>query len=339
LDKFSHGGDRQSIAKELNCEVDEIIDLSSNINFIKPKIDIDFNTLAISSYPTYDKLYDTISKHYDVYSNQIELFNGASSAIFSLFRYLDNKTCYIYSPAYLEYKKSAQLFNYNIKLINRFTNIEYEVEKDSLIVFVNPSTPDGAFYDIDTLMKMWIDKNCTIIIDESFLEFTYYNSIIHYIKKYDKLYIIKSMTKFYSSAGIRIGAILSSKDNIANIKKTEPLWKISQFDQNYIMEVLKDKDFGNISREINIKNKNLLTNYLLSSKYISKIYPSDANYILVELKSINAKEFQNLIKPHKIIVRDCSNFDFLDDNFIRIAIKSEEDIMKLINAIKIMKLL
>ncbi len=57
MKKFEHGGDINSFAKELNCDIKQIIDLSSNINFIKPKIDFDFTSLDISSYPDYKKNY------------------------------------------------------------------------------------------------------------------------------------------------------------------------------------------------------------------------------------------------------------------------------------------
>ena len=328
LETFSHGGDILSFAKELNCNTDEIIDLSSNINFIKPEVNLDFNNLNISSYPSYDSLYNKIATLYNVDENQMELFNGGSSAIFSLFRFFETNHLYIYSPAYLEYKKAGRKFNYTIEFINRFVELDKDVANNSLVVFVNPSTPDGSFYDIDNLMKKWMDKNCTILIDESFLDFTSHPSVIKYLKSYDKLYILKSMTKFYSSAGIRLGTIISSSKNIEKLKENEPLWKISQFDSNYIQSALEDKNFSKISKAINIRNKELLTTVLKSSKYVKDIYPSSANYVLVHLKNIDAVKFQELLKPHKIMIRDCSNFDFLDDSFIRVAVKSEKNILQ-----------
>jgi threonine-phosphate decarboxylase len=331
---FSHGGDIESFAKDLNCNTNDIIDLSSNINFLKPDINIDFNLLNISSYPSYDILYNIIAELYDVNEQQIELFNGGSSAIFSLFRFFNTNHCFIYSPAYLEYKKAAIKFNYTIEYINRFIDLDKDVSKNALIVFVNPSTPDGTFYDIDKLMTKWIKKDCTILIDESFLDFTSFESVIKYLKSYDKLYILKSMTKFYSSAGIRLGTIISSKENIIELKKYEPMWKISQFDQAYIKNAIKDKQFSTISRAINVKNKELLVHALNSSKYISHILPSHANYILAQLKDIDAKAFQELLKSYKIMIRDCTNFDFLDNSYIRIAVKSEKNINLLEIALK-----
>ena len=319
---FEHGGQIEKFAFDLGCKVSEIIDLSSNINFVKPQINVDFNTLDISSYPTYDKLYEKIAFNYGVQTSQIELFNGGSSAIFTLFKHLALQTCTIYSPAYLEYKKASLNFGYELHTINRFENIEENVKENSLVIFVNPSTPDGKYYDLEELMKVWIEKSCTILIDESFLDFCDKPSAIKYLETYDKLYILKSMTKFYSSAGIRVGTIVSTKQNVEKLKRFEPMWKLSQFDSNYLQAALDDKLFKNISKAINIKNKIELENILKNSTLVEEIFESSANYLLVKLANLNAKEFQEKLKPYKIMVRDCSNFDYLDDRFVRIAVKS-----------------
>ena len=319
---FEHGGQIEKFAFDLGCSVSEIIDLSSNINFVKPQINIDFNTLDISSYPTYDKLYEKISSNYGVKSSQIELFNGGSSAIFTLFRHLALETCTIYSPAYLEYKKAALNFGYELHTINRFENINENVKENSLVIFVNPSTPDGKYYDVEELIQTWIKKSCTILIDESFLDFFFFLISIKYLETYDKLYILKSMTKFYSSAGIRVGTIVSTKENIEKLKEFEPMWKLSQFDSNYLQAALDDKLFKNLSKEINIKNKIELENILRNSSLIEEIFESSANYVLVKLKNLSAKEFQEKLKPYKIMVRDCSNFDYLNSSDVRIAVKS-----------------
>ena len=86
LEEFAHGGGVEQFAKELGCHASEVIDLSSNINFIKPVINIDFNKLDISAYPTYDRLYQSIANNYTIAPENIELFNGGSSAIFTLFK-------------------------------------------------------------------------------------------------------------------------------------------------------------------------------------------------------------------------------------------------------------
>ncbi len=336
MKKFEHGGDIKSFAKELKCPANEIIDLSSNINVIQPNCKVDFNTLSISAYPNYEKLYKKIAKHYGVNKNQLELFNGGSSAIFTLFRHLGLKHCTIYSPAYLEYKKASVIYNYKLNLINRFQSKSSKIKKNSLVIFVNPSTPDGQYYDIKKLLKLWKKKNCTVLIDESFLEFINKGSkasAVEFTKEYDKLYILKSMTKFYSSAGIRIGTLLSNKNNIEKLKAKEPMWKLSQFDMNYILSVIKDKAFVKKTIQTTKKNRQQLNSALKKYTFIKKVYKSSANYLLVELQDIDANALQEDLKTFKIMIRSCENFDFLNKYHVRIAIKDKQSIKTLCDAL------
>lgn len=332
---FEHGGKIEEFAKSLTCKSDEIIDLSSNINFIKPKITIDFNSLNIQDYPTYENLYESIAKNYKVKSNQLELFNGGSVAIFKLFSFLNLKHCTIYSPAYLEYKKAATLFDYKTTFINRFDDnfLNSKVKKNSLVVFVNPSTPDGRYYDLKKLIKSWIKRDATILIDESFLDFAQKQSALKYLKSYDKLYILKSMTKFYSSAGIRVGTLISSSKNIQELRKNEAMWKLSVFDSTYLQNALEDSSFKNKALKKNGENKKLLKILLKRYSFIQHIYKSDANFFLIKLKGLDALSLQETLKKHKIMIRDCSNFDFLDSSYVRIAVKNKKSIRTLKKAL------
>ena len=327
--KHQHGGDIHSFAKQINCHPSEVIDLSSNINFVKPSINFDFNTLEIAPYPNYEKLQNSIAKLYQIQSTQLELFNGATSAIYSLFRLLKPKHATLYAPLYLEYEKALKITRCDIDQVNRFQDIYKEVKKSSLVIFVNPSTPDGKYYDLNKLMKIWMEKNCIIVIDESFLDFTPYKSIISYLKKYSKLYILKSMTKFYAAAGIRVGALLSNEKNIQAINEHEPLWKISEFDSHYLQEALKDEKFKLKAQQQNEKVRKKLVNILEHFSYTKKIYTSQANFILVQLTHINAFTLQEELIPFKIMIRNCKNFKFLDEYHVRLALKSNQNIESL----------
>lgn len=322
---YQHGGDVNSFAKQCGCKAEEVLDLSSNINFITPSVD--FSAVTLNSYPNYEELLSVVANHFRVEHDEIELFNGGSSAIFSLMRFFKNQTCTIYSPAYLEYKKAALLHGKKVTLINRFSLMNKEIEENSLVVFVNPSTPDGKFYDLENLIELWIKKNCTILVDESFLEFCDGASISHLIYNYDKLYILKSMTKFYGCAGVRAGVVISSKTNISALKEREPLWKISQLDTHFLINALKDRAFVLSSKQQNSEAKKYLAEIIKDSPLFEFCHSSDANFFLVKLASLSAKEFQEKLLPHKIMVRDCSNFDFLDDSYVRIAVK-DMDAMK-----------
>ena len=325
---YQHGGDIKTFAKSIGCDVSQVIDLSSNINHIKPKIKSDFNSLDISAYPSYEDTYQAIGSHYNVSTDNIALYNGASSAIFALLSnhtLIDTKRCYVYTPAYLEYKRACKLFGYEYIPIDRFSDISHDIEPNSLVIFVNPSTPDGRYYQLQDMIHRWIQKDATIIIDESFLEFCDGKSSLSQIQTYNKLYIIKSMTKFYGSAGIRVGAVISNQTNISTLREYAPSWQLSKFDITYIKEALQDTTLKNRTFKELKHNKNLLIDTLNKNRYIKHIYPSNTNYILVELH-IKASEFQKILIPYKVMIRDCSNFDNLDEYHIRIAIKDIDSI-------------
>jgi threonine-phosphate decarboxylase len=310
---LKHGANIYKYAKKLRCTDGEILDFSSNINLYQ-KDGVDITRYADASYGELKKV---ISKNYGIKTSQIKLFNGASAAIFELLKTLKQKRIYLYAPLYGEYEEASK--GKKVIKINRFKDIYKKPKPSSIVVFVNPSTPDGKYYDLDKLFDIWIKRDITIIIDESFLEFEELKSCRDMIKKYKKLYIIQSFSKFYSCAGIRIGAVFSNEKNIKKLQT--PLWNLSSFDVKFLTKRLKDKKFKKKSLKIHKKQKKELYEILKNSKKFTKIYKSDANFFLT--KSPDAQKlFKHLLK-HKILVRDCNSFDFLDDRYLRFGIKNK----------------
>ncbi|MCK4875565.1 MAG: aminotransferase class I/II-fold pyridoxal phosphate-dependent enzyme, partial [Sulfurimonas sp.] len=198
---MKHGANIYKYAKKLKYDADEIIDFSSNINSHHPKIELTPTNNMLVKYADngYKNLKYAIAAKYKIKKSQIALYNGATSAIFELFKTLKEERVYLYAPLYGEYEKALPKDKKIIK-INRFKDIDVKPKKNSIIVFVNPSTPDAKYYDLERLFELWMAQNCTIILDESFIEFEKLKSLRNQIKNYKKLYIIQSFSKFYSCA-------------------------------------------------------------------------------------------------------------------------------------------
>jgi len=318
---MKHGAGIYKVAKELQCSSDEIIDFSSNINSYHPKIKLTFKNSTLVNYSDYSyfNLKKIVSDKLNINIKEIKLYNGATSGIFSLIKVLKPKRIYLYTPLYGEYEKASKEVKKKIYKINRFTQLYKKPKKNSIIAFVNPSTPDGEYYDLVKLLRLWKRQNCTIIIDESFIEFEELPSIREEIKNYKKLYIVQSFTKFYSCAGVRIGAILSHKKNIKKLKT--PLWHLSSLDVEFLSQRLLDSMFVSKSKQEHKKNKKVLYKILKKSKLFSKIYKSKANFFLT--KSDRAKEIFNYLLEKKILVRTCGSFDYLSNNYLRFGVKDD----------------
>ena len=319
---MKHGAGIYKVAKKLACKPKEIIDFSSNINLFTANTNTTITKEMLARYGdnSYKHLKKIVAKKLSLKKSQIALYNGATSAIFELMRELKERDVYLYAPLYGEYEKAALHVEKKVHKINRFKALHVEPKKNSIVVFVNPSTPDAKHYNLHKLFEIWQRKNCTVILDESFLEFENLQSFRKRIRSYKKLYIIQSFTKFYSCAGVRIGAIFSNSNNIKKLQV--PLWNLSSFDVEFLTNRLKDKEFKKQSKVLHVEQKKELKKILKKSKLFSKIYKSDANFFLV--KSSRAKEiFQHLLKQ-KILVRTCDSFDFLGEKHLRFAVKSRK---------------
>ncbi|WP_415397208.1 aminotransferase class I/II-fold pyridoxal phosphate-dependent enzyme [Sulfurimonas sp. CS5] len=328
---MKHGANIYKYASQIGCKSKEIIDFSSNINSYHPNINITLTNNMLVKYPdsNYASLKSSIAKKYAVKKSQIALYNGATSAIFELFKTFKKRSVYLYAPLYGEYEKAVQDKSKIVK-INRFKNLYKRPKKGSVVVFVNPSTPDGKHYDLARLFALWKEQKCRVVIDESFLEFQNLKSLRSQINSYNKLYIIQSFTKFYSCGGVRIGAIFSNKINIEKLKA--PMWNLSAFDAKFLQKRLKNTKFDQQSRKLHKKHKKELLNILKDSKLFSQIHKSDSNFVMV--KSKKSRDIFEHLLGHKILVRTCGSFDFLTNDHLRFAVKDSNAHNKLTEALK-----
>jgi len=328
---MKHGGDIYTMAKKLHCQSEEIIDFSSNINTVVPTVGLPLSHNLITAYgdPHYRSLKQTIAHKYSLKPANIALFNGASSAILELFKMLSPQTTYLYAPLYGEYLKAAQHYSHKTKLINRFKHLDILPEKGSTVVFVNPTTPDGKYYDLETLFKIWKAQKCTVVVDESFLEFSEKPSLRQQIYRYKKLYIIHSFTKFYACAGLRVGAVFSHKKQIERF--VQPAWPVSSFDAAYLERILQLPQHESLSIQKQRSHSKILRSILKKSGLFDKIYPNDANFILTRSKK--AKKIYKALYQQKILVRDCDNFKKLPNNHLRFAVKDKKALTALQKAL------
>ncbi len=345
---MQHGGNIYAFARQVGCLPEQVVDFSANIN---PQQAVDLHSLlsvSLTPYsdPDYGLLKQAIVQRYPIPANaDIEIFNGASAAIFALLRYLQPQDVMLYAPLYGEYERLAECLGCKIHIINRLDGVDVGRVSDSVtrqtipngatVIFVNPATPDGTLYDLPDLLAQWTAADCHIIIDESFLDFCTAESAMAYIAHYEKLTIIKSLSKFYGCAGIRIGFIAAHADFIQQLKQLEPAWKLSSLDMAYMQQALTNTDFIAQTRQQTDCNRALLQQVLHDSGVFAEIYPSSANFLLARLPDGgDGYQLQNLLAPARILIRVCENFIGLDKRYIRFAVKESSIIEQLASGIK-----
>lgn len=342
------------------------IDFSSNLNpygISRKVLDRLKNNIAIAyNYPDpkCGDLKKGILEHigsgldFDINHNLIT-GNGATELIHYFTSAFVKKRALISVPTFCEYELACRRKESNIHY-SHLSNDNFQIDSDAIIrvannpvneisslFLCNPNNPTGKFHKkeiIDIIEK--IDRKIKILLDESFLEFvdprkkTTNNLFVDLIKEYENLIILRSLTKTFGLAGLRIGYAISSKINIDKLNHHLISWNVNAIAQMAGIEALQDTEH----LQLTIANNNSERQRLF--RLFGKIYeirpiPTDTNFYLVELcnTEMNSTSLRDkLLKKNKLLVRDCSNFTGMNDKFIRVAIKTRKDNDILVNALE-----
>ena len=246
-------------------------------------------------------------------TEEIFIGNGSDEAIDLLFRAfcepMKDKV-YVFTPTYGMYEVSAKINNIelvSIKLNNDFElpdiqTIKNSVDSNGLIIICSPNNPTGNTYSLNQIQEIALEFKGIVAIDEAYIDFSTTESALKLIQKLPNIVILQTMSKAFGAAGLRIGFAFSNKEIIAILNKIKPPYNISTVSQEMALKILKNKE--NIENQIDqiILQREKMTEALKSLKSVKKVFPSEANFILVEF--FNAKEIFLALKKEGIIVRD-----------------------------------
>ena len=348
MEKLIHGGD---IYTKRDIEGERLIDFSANINPLKmPQSVRDAIVYNIDSYINYPdplcrELREAIGKFENADENHIVCGNGAADIIFRIVLGVKPKNALILAPTFAEYEEALKLTDckinyYDLEERNNFSigkDILNRISKDLDIMFLcNPNNPTGIPINYKVMLKIankCKENKVILVVDECFIDFLEEEeniSIAKYIKDYQNLIILKAFTKMYAMAGIRLGYMLCSNEEInEKISKVGQPWSVSTVASKCGVAALKEKDFVLKTKKYISKNREYLMKELNSLGF--KVFNSKTNYILFKSKDSNIK---NKLEKKGILIRSCSNYRNLSEEYFRIAVKSEEDNKILIESIK-----
>lgn len=345
MKEYGHGGDIYKYGNE------EMIDFSSNVNpkglpLLVKKAIID-NMEEYSKYPDPNcrELKRELGKYHNISNDYVVCGNGAADIIFRMVFAKKPKKALIVVPTFSEYEIALKSINceieYHILLqengyVLTETILEKITEDIDMIFICNPNNPTGLVVEKELMIKIAEkskEKGVLLVVDECFNDFLIDSmnyTLIPYLKENSQVIILKAFTKNYAMAGLRLGYSLSSNISFNKIlENTFQPWSVSTVGMKAGVAALKEKDYLEESKKENDESCRYLTSNLKAMNF--KVFDSKANYIFFysEIKNLEEKT-----KEHLILIRDCSNYVGLEKGYYRIAVKSKEDNMKLIEALK-----
>lgn len=200
-----------------------------------------------------------------------------------------------------------------------------------LLFLCSPNNPSGNSFDISTIKYLLENFKGIVVIDEAYIDFSLETSWSTKLAKYPNLVVTQTLSKAYGMAGIRLGLCFASAEIIATMNKIKPPYNVNALTQDKAMEGLKQTELIKRQIETLLKERDTLEKMLIDISFIEKIYPSEANFILVKVDDANRRYEQLIAKG--LVIRNRTTQP-LCDNCLRLTIGTTEENLKLIKILK-----
>ena len=313
--------------------------LDANENSFGSPLDQNYNRYPD---PLQLDLKDAISKIKGVPIENTFLGNGSDEAIDLLFRAFcepGRDNVIILPPTYGMYEVSANINNVEVRKVNLLPNYQLDLEGiaeaidlNTKIIFIcSPNNPTGNSIirtDIETVLANF---EGLVVIDEAYINFSKQRTFIPELTEYGNLVILQTFSKAWGLAALRLGMAFAARTVIDILNKVKPPYNINQATQDLALKALENVEQVNEWIKITVAERDLLSKELLNLEIVKTVYPSDANFILVEVT--DASGIYNYLVEQGIIIRDRSKVT-LCEGCLRITIGTSTENEMLVNTLK-----
>ncbi|HAX97624.1 MAG TPA: histidinol-phosphate transaminase [Candidatus Atribacteria bacterium] len=295
------------------------------------------NKHRLSCYPSplCDELREQVSAVYGYPPDWILVGNGSDellSIIFRAFLGKDDRVSYPY-PTYTLYRVLALLQEANYEEIP--FEKEYSLPKKILTVqaqlkvVCNPNSPTGTFLSTPVIEDLLKSSSCPVVVDEAYVDFARENAL-SLIKKYPHLIVLRTLSKSYSLAGIRVGFLIAHPEMIRGLLKVKDSYNVSWFSQKAATAALQDLHYM-MSNVEKIKRTRRDFSQAMSRLGYS-VLPSEANFVMVQRPGDNLESEYLYLKKNHILVRYFSEWP----DSMRISIGTDSNMQLLIQVLSAM---
>jgi len=339
---IGHGGNIHTLARQLACRPEDIIDMSSNMNPLGPPPGLMDHLSArletIFALPEADanRMKNAAADWYQVGAERVLGGNGTTQFIYTLPRALKTKRALILAPAYSDYADACRMEA--VAWDDLFTRAADDFMPDitalsktaagyDTIFICNPNNPTGRL--IPAIELTWMCRkhpDTRFIIDESYLPFVLNGDKESLVRMdLDNVIILSSMSKIFRIPGLRVGFLIGPETVIQKLAAYAMPWSVNSLAQEAICYLLSQpamvRRFIESARDFVAEEKE---RFMAAFKDVPGIrfYPSETGFFLAELKNMTAETVWTEMARHRLLIRNCSNFRGLSDRFIRISLKT-----------------
>jgi len=273
--------------------------------------------------------------------DQIFLGNGSDEAIDLLYRCFCEPgidEVVIFPPTYGMYEVSANINNVKLNRVPLTEQFQLDLEaleqaikpSTKMIWICSPNNPTGNSIDREAIEMILNNFDGLVVIDEAYINFSRQKSWLSDLQDYPNLVILQTLSKAWGLAGIRLGMAFASPEIIGYLNKVKPPYNISEPVQELAVRALEEIGQVNDMIVTLVNERQNMVTSLLQNEEVVKIYPSDANFLLVKFK--DAAGLYKYFVEQGIVVRDRSNV-VLCEGCLRITVGTPQENQKLLGSL------
>lgn len=353
---IGHGGNKLQLATDLGCHVDDIIDMSSNLNPLGPPESIEAfirqNLYRIRSLPEPDAraMKEGFAGFHGIQPDNVVAGNGTTWFIYTLPRALGAKRAVILGPTYSDYRDACQMHgvpydHFFLTPDNGFSldadAFSMHLHRADMVLICNPNNPTGNLIQKETLVRLLQQHPDTVfVVDESYLPFADGADQVSLVSEtgFGNLIVLSSMSKIFRIPGLRTGFLSGPAAFCRKVMAYYQPWSVNALAQAVITDIFKHPEqilsFYKETRDYIRVEKQHFLDSLAGINGLS-CFDSSAYFILARLtRPRSSGDFCKEIGQHRILIRDCANFQGLSDEFVRFSLKQRPDNQRLARLVK-----
>ena len=341
-----HGGNKRKLAEKLGCALEEIIDMSSNLNPLGPPEIIESficeNVMKIRSLPEPDaaSMRAGFARCHGMDENRVVAGNGTTWFIYILPFALGSKKALIAGPTYSDYRDACFMYHTDVEHCLATPENGFQPKADAIsrlaakadtVFLCNPDNPTGALMSKDKIEYLLKKHTTTLfIVDESYLPFVENAEDLSFVSEtgYENLIVLSSMSKIYRIPGLRTGFLTGDPKIVEKIMAFYQPWSVNALAQAVIEHIFDHPEaiepfFKKTRAYIRAERQK----FMESLRGVSglELFDSTTCFILARLKDgLSSGEFCERIGQHRVLIRDCSNFMGLSDQYVRFSLKKRD---------------
>lgn len=337
----------EEVKRELG--IDDVIKLASNENPLGPsKKAVEAMKEAASGvhiYPHGDcyVLKEALSDRLGVNEEELMFGNGSDDILKFIGEAFVNagEEVIVAEPSFSEYEFATNVMGGDVVKVplkdythNLSAMLETITAQTKLIFICNPNNPTGTIVtkqEVDSFMAE-VPDDVVVVFDEAYKEYVTsddYPETIDYLADYDNVIILRTFSKIYGLAGLRIGYAVANEELIGYLNRVRPPFEVNSMAQTAAYAALQDQDHLNQSKEVNTEGKKYL--YQEFERLGLDYVPTETNFILVDVEKDASEVFADMQKQG-VIIRNAQAFGY--ETMIRVTIGTNKQNQRLINTLE-----